>query len=513
MKGLLNQKEGEPLFVSHAKLDGDDTATAIVDFVNSRNNDVPLRTFYDAKELSPGDDFAEEFKEAINSGTLLAIVSDAYDSRPWCVFELTEAKRAKRPIVLADVGRVRISRTYPYGANVPKVKINPVTGETAWIEPLLVECLSEGLRCDLFNLEVSGRLGKPDDDVLVLPRPPELFDLIDSSLPPSRAIYPDPPLSKLEAELIDKALKRLGNGAAKLQTLSDFMSNLENLRIQISLSSPPDHLKLAIPSREIDRAMLAVCMAVVRAGATIVYGGDLRPGGFTFKIFRHLARAYAASGSVPFEHIISYPSLERMTYDLLADALKERRGTCRTFVCVEENLLSVRPGDDIVVIGDAVELYDQESFSRWLEGLRHLDPPEESSAAREVVANYIHACISIGGKMGRLDVAGDQYIGKMPGLIEEALLALNKGKPIVPLAAYGGAARDLAISLQLLDGKRVPRGEQSQSYDIALAEAAASKDRIPSSVLAKLQAIARDDRTEIVARDTVEIIQMWRQAA
>ncbi|WP_195909662.1 toll/interleukin-1 receptor domain-containing protein [Rhizobium tubonense] len=221
LKRVFKTRKDEPLFVSHAKIDGDDTASSIVDYVNSRNNDVPLETFYDAKELSPGDNFANAFKDAIDSGTLLAIVSDAYDSRPWCVFELTEAKRARRPIVLADVGRVRVSRTYPYGANVPKVRINPVAGETAWIEPLLVECLSEGLRCDLFNLEVSSRLGVTGDDVMVLPRPPELFDIIDCAIQPTRVIYPDPPLARLEAELINKALKRMADGTVMLQTLSE----------------------------------------------------------------------------------------------------------------------------------------------------------------------------------------------------------------------------------------------------------------------------------------------------
>ncbi len=221
LKRIFRRQGDELLFVSHAKLDGDETASAIVDYVNSRDNDVPLETFYDAKELSPGDNFASEFSDAIRGGTLLAIVSDAYDSRPWCVFELTEAKRARRPIVLADVGRVRISRTYPYGANVPKVKINPLAGETAWIEPLLVECLSEGLRCDLFNLEVSTLLGPTSDDVLVLPRPPELFDIIDCPFQPTRVIYPDPPLANLEAELIDKALYRIADGTVALQTLSE----------------------------------------------------------------------------------------------------------------------------------------------------------------------------------------------------------------------------------------------------------------------------------------------------
>jgi hypothetical protein len=220
LKQIFGQTRDEPLFVSHAKLDGDDMASAIVNYVNSTDNDVPLETFYDAKELSPGENFADEFKKAIHRGTLLAIVSDAYDSRPWCVFELTEAKRAKRPIVLADVGRTRISRTYPYGANLPKVRVTAIDEETTWIEPLLVECLSEGLRCDLFKLEVV-QLGNLAKATMVLPRPPELFDIVDSDVPPLSIVYPDPPLGNLEAELILKAASSMAKQVVQLRTLSE----------------------------------------------------------------------------------------------------------------------------------------------------------------------------------------------------------------------------------------------------------------------------------------------------
>src|SRR5215470_11577996 len=65
----------EPLFVSHAKADGDETAWGIIDHVNSKGQDVPLDTFYDAKELMPGEDYQQRFKDEIENGTLLAIVS------------------------------------------------------------------------------------------------------------------------------------------------------------------------------------------------------------------------------------------------------------------------------------------------------------------------------------------------------------------------------------------------------------------------------------------------------
>jgi hypothetical protein len=200
----------EPLFVSHAKADGDETAWGIVSHVNSKEQDVPLDTFYDAKELMPGEDYQQRFIEEIDNGTLLAIVSDIYDSRPWCVFELTEAKRKRRPIVLADVSRLRTSRTYPYGANLPRVRYTP-TGQAAPVEALLVDVLSEGLRCDLFMRQATRKLDDLQRFGLALPRPPELFDLVDRSLKElgTVVVYPDPPIPNVERQVIESALARV----------------------------------------------------------------------------------------------------------------------------------------------------------------------------------------------------------------------------------------------------------------------------------------------------------------
>lgn len=211
----------EPLFVSHAKLDGDRTARRIIDYVNSTNNDVPIHVFYDAKELSPGDDFEAVFEKNIGHGTLLALVSDAYDSRPWCVYEITTAKRANRPVLLADIGMVRISRTYPYGANLPKVRVDPSVADDDWIETLLVQTLSEGIRCDLFLLQAERQLKRVGEvGATVLPRPPELFDLIDKTRLGHLVVYPDPPLGVLESEILNKAISMI-SATFVLKTLSE----------------------------------------------------------------------------------------------------------------------------------------------------------------------------------------------------------------------------------------------------------------------------------------------------
>ncbi|NTG32428.1 TIR domain-containing protein [Agrobacterium rhizogenes] len=218
LRGALGKDaKTEPLFVSHAKADGDATARAIVDYVNNSANDVPLETFYDAMELSPGDDFEERFESEISRGTLLAIVSDIYDTRPWCVYELTTAKRYHRPIVLADVGKVRISRTYPYGANLPRVRLTPAPENSTWVEPLLVEALSEGLRCDLFVAHAEQVLAVAKlHGTIVLPRPPELLDIVELPGHPCTIVYPAPPLGRIESDILRKALARIAPGSIAL---------------------------------------------------------------------------------------------------------------------------------------------------------------------------------------------------------------------------------------------------------------------------------------------------------
>jgi hypothetical protein len=208
----------EHLFVSHAMLDGDCTARAIVAHINDVTQDVPLHAFYDAKELMPGEEFEKRFEQEICKGTLLALVSDLYDTRPWCIWELTTAKRARRPIVLADVGRVRVSRTYPYGANLPRIRLGSDPGSPA-IEALLVEAMSEGLRCDLFVREAEALLQAQGRNGLALPRPPELFDLVDTTILPETVVYPEPPVGKTEQEILERAIRL--RGGTRLYTLGE----------------------------------------------------------------------------------------------------------------------------------------------------------------------------------------------------------------------------------------------------------------------------------------------------
>jgi hypothetical protein len=202
---------GHGIFVSHAKRDGLDTAKRIVETIGKVNEGLGPRCFFDADSLLPGDDYPQRFERAIGAGSLLAIVTDAYHTRPWCRWELLTAKRLGRPIVVADLSAGRIERTYPYLGNVPSLCVAAsAEGELSdgEVERLTLALLSEALRVELWQQHAAEQLaGRP---ARLLARPPELVDLVPAAGgaaagAPDWVVYPDPPLGSEETELLGLA--------------------------------------------------------------------------------------------------------------------------------------------------------------------------------------------------------------------------------------------------------------------------------------------------------------------
>lgn len=294
------------------------------------------------------------------------------------------------------------------------------------------------------------------------------------------------------------------------------MSNLSGFVIALSISDAPDRGKLGFPAREIDRALYSICTVVVRSGGRILYAGDLRPTGYTFKTFRHLAAAYAAQGETPFTHIIAEPVLRRTPFDLLFTTLSEARGTAKTFISLGEYLIPIRRRGEGLLLGEKgaerTELKDAAALGTWLNNLPVSQSADAFTAMRQSVTKVSDARVAIGGKMGLLDKPLDRYEGSMPGVVEEAIISLEADQPFLPLGAFGGAARDLAIALGLIDSAfSVPRGPQMSTYAPAIERVAQLRDRLPIGLLDRLKAVADSDQTESLAYATVGILSDWIQ--
>lgn len=291
------------------------------------------------------------------------------------------------------------------------------------------------------------------------------------------------------------------------------MTALSGKLVALSVSDSPDRARLGLPAREVDRALFSICTVIVRSGAKIVYGGNLDLDGLTFSMFRHLAGAYVAPQEAPFVHIIPEPVFRRTPFDALVHALREGASVVETHAHIDGDLVPLRAVEDGLRIGrgaSGIRLRSDGEFKSWLSVKPELNTASAFSAAREAMTRLSDARVVLGGKMGLLNDPRDAYEGAMPGIIEEALLALAANLPLVPLGAFGGAARDVAIALELLaPGERIPRGEQAQTYASSLALLATYRDKIPVELRPALASLADDDRGEPMAYDIADLLERW----
>lgn len=291
------------------------------------------------------------------------------------------------------------------------------------------------------------------------------------------------------------------------------MTALLGKLVALSVSDAPDRARLGLPAREVDRALFSICTVIIRSGAKIVYGGNLDPNGLTFSMFRHLAGAYVAAKEVPFVHIIPEPVFRKAPFDALVHALREGASVVKTHAHMDRDLVPLRAVEDGLRIGtgaSGIRLRSDGEFRSWLDAKPELNTASAFSAAREAITRLSDARVVLGGKMGLLNDPRDAYEGAMPGIVEEALLSLAAHLPCVPLGAFGGAARDVAIALGLLDpAKRVPRGEQAPTYASSLALLVAYRDKIPVELQPALASLADDDRGEPMAYDIAVLLEQW----
>ncbi|WP_158219818.1 toll/interleukin-1 receptor domain-containing protein [Ideonella sp. A 288] len=214
-------RPGHGIFVSHAKRDGWRTAERIVQVLSRVGQGARPAFFLDTDSLVPGSDFESRFEAAIGAGSLLALATDAYHTRPWCRWELLTAKRLGRPIVVADLSSGRIERTLPYLGNVPSQRVPVAVGDDdddlsePVIEQLALALLSEALRFDLWLQHARERMA--GRHCRLMARPPELTDLAEAAAQANGnpqtlpwMVYPDPPLGREEVDLLGRAFPQQG---------------------------------------------------------------------------------------------------------------------------------------------------------------------------------------------------------------------------------------------------------------------------------------------------------------
>jgi len=416
------------IFLSHAKSGntGRLHAEEIKRFIDNTN----MSHFFDASTISPGFKFNEEIIKYIKESTMVAICSDDYSSRYWCQREILCAKEHHRPMIAVNCLEDYEDRIFPAGSNVPCVHVpseSPLS--EAEILKVLTSTLLETIRhCHaLASLEHYQARGWIDCDCVFFSRPPEIRQILalkaDGKL--NKICYPEPPIYSEEADW---------HRQLAIDTFTPLWSNSENnslhgLRVGISISDVPsdgfneNHL----PSSQSIRFAQDLARHLLARSATLIYGGDLRKDGFTQFI---LDEAIALKNRLNSDeiHVVNHLAWPIHKAD-------------KEIIAWRANYKAVMDTVEHDVSGDIASDVDMDSF------LLPSTPQNKYIWSRCLTEMRIksidssHARICAGGKLSG-------YNGKMPGVMEEILIAIDKNKPIYLLGAFGGVVGDVCKVLR-----------------------------------------------------------------
>ena len=420
------------LFLSHAKKGdtGLKHAEAIKQFLDNSN----MQRFFDTNEISPGFKFDKEIEEHVKISTVIAIESDAYSSRYWCQREILSAKRERRPIILVNSLEEYEDRVFPATSNIPCVHITAEPLKEKDILRILIAALLETVRFEHAHklLKYYQKQEWIDQNAEIFARPPEIQQIVDILKRKDKAkdsliiCYPEPPLYKEETEWSDYFNITV---STPLWSSNENSKKNKSLRIGLSISdyqtdgyeTQYQHLD------ELKRFSQSLARHLLANKHTLIYGGDLRDEGFTQFI---LDEATVLRDRLQVEQLFVENHLAWPLYTKIENI--KWYANYHTVV----KPVSAKIPNDINNLINNTELFlppncpdNKYIWSRCLTEMR-----EKSIKSSDIR-------IFAGGKC-------EGYLGKMPGVLEEFLIAVKEKKPVFLIGGLGGLTHKLCNSIQ-----------------------------------------------------------------
>lgn len=420
------------IFLSHAKSGetGKRYAEEIKKFIDNTN----MKRFFDANEISPGYYFDREIEKHIIGSTLIAIENDTYSSRYWCQREILTAKEYNCPIIVVNCLEDSEDRIFPAASNVPSVHVStsvPISERD--ILRVLASAIIESIRfCySIQCLEVYKEAGWIEEDCALSSRPPEIRQVLNFKKQGIQKIcYPEPPIYSIEADwheyLEVETFTPLWRSSEK-----DILS-AERVGISISDVVYETFSKHHISSDSLIRLAQDLGKNLLSRSATLIYGGDMRPGGFT-KFILDEASILKDRLVIAIPHVENHLAWPLYVSD--KEITEWRAKYTQVMTTIEHEIPSdVDEGLDKDTFLPPSSALNSYIWSRCLTEMRKQSI--FSSTAR----------ICAGGKLSG-------YKGKMPGVLEEIILAIEAEKPIFLLGAFGGVVGDVC---SLIMNNKVP---------------------------------------------------------
>ncbi len=404
------------LFLSHTKKDeiGLDLAMRLKAFIDS---DTTMDNFFDTNDIQVGNEFDNEILNNIQTSTLIIIQSDTYSSRYWCQKEIIYAKKKRRPIITVDYIKLYEDRSFPLMCNFPSIRYNDNILDI--LELALLETIRFYYSDALFAAH--RRCGNIPEGATTFNCVPDSFAVKGTSV--DTIVYPEPELYQEEIEL-------LSNDKDLITPLSYNSSALDGIKIGLSISEVSDNELIFLGQENSHLIKLSQMLAqkMIRNGALLIYGGDLRKDGFTEFLFEEAAiMQYRIHNSdVLIKNYTMWP-IHLLQNEDFKHWSAMYKGICR--------FEKMPPAPDIVNEVDSnapVNPYTARNRYVWSRCLTHM---------REVMIAECNFRVCAGGKTTK-------YIGCMPGVLEEIHIAVNQNKPLYLLGGFGGVTSKVCQYLQ-----------------------------------------------------------------
>jgi hypothetical protein len=438
------------LFLSHAK-DGKQ-GLRIAEKLKNFIDYTSMRNFFDATDIAPGYKFDSEIEGHIKNSTLIAIHSDPYSSRYWCQKEIQCAKKFNRPIIAVDSLEEFEDRRFPAASNVPGVHVHLNVDNEVDTEDLyriVTSALLETVR--FFYAQMLLKCYQDDGwfnpDSIILSRPPEMTDILKSKLTTASAcknfVYPEPPIYEEELEVFEllefKAYTPLNapNNQFKSRNVGISISELNNEQL-VKIGHQNSHLENL--AQDIARHFLS-------RKNILIYGGNLSDNGFTEFLFKEAQalQTRTNSKSIFVKNFISWPIYTNQT-----DKLNQWQAEYIKIARMEK----VSPPENLVIDPETyISPEPTENKFIWSRSL---------SKMRYKMIDECDIRICAGGK-------SSQYLGRMPGVLEEILISIELEKPLFLLGGFGGMTKHICnlIEKNKIDAELTDRWQKEHTSGYA----------------------------------------------
>ncbi len=193
---------------------------------------------------------------------------------------------------------------------------------------------------------------------------------------------------------------------------------LHEKQIAISISESEEIRQLGYSDTHTKDAMIEFARHLLIQGATLVYGGDLRVRGFT-ELFADLSEQYRLDNedTFPFINYFSFPIHLNITKEQEVEFKSQKVKVIRV---KQEATLNVNPTT-------FVEPNSSKNKYVWAKSLTKM---------RQDMNDAIVARVATGGR-------NFDYLGKYPGIIQEAKISLESRTPLYLIGAFGGATQKM----------------------------------------------------------------------